>query len=296
MKIPNFETYDKDKRKPIKELYDSFLSLKDKGFIIKKICNSSFICDGKKIKLPIISLRTKRKGPAVYIISGIHGEEPAGPNAISKGIDFIYELSKEVSVVLIPLCNPTGYLRNWRYLDQAKYSKKSSGISVGDSEYLLLDIKNPLKARRPKPVSRESEALTKHILKLSKRYPPLMTFDLHEDDLIDEGYVFSHGELSFDEPIAKKIIKLLRKNRIPIKKKRETRFQEKVINGIIGSVKDGSIDELLSTDEIIVNKKIITKSFAKVAIVVETPSTKMNLNKRINAHLRVIKYIKNFID
>jgi hypothetical protein len=45
----------------------------------------------KKIALPIIALRTPKKGKALWVISGIHGEEPAGPNAISdrKAIEFL---------------------------------------------------------------------------------------------------------------------------------------------------------------------------------------------------------------
>jgi hypothetical protein len=89
--------------------------------------------------LPIIALRSPLDGAAVWIIAGIHGEEPAGPNAIAKTIDEIAALAEHQPMVVIPLCNRYGFARNWRYLNTPVYSKATDGQSVGDSSHLLPD-------------------------------------------------------------------------------------------------------------------------------------------------------------
>src|SRR5271157_5247285 len=111
------KTYSKDKRKDIKILYKSFLSLPDHSWIIEPIDNHIIEEGKKKMIFPVLSLRTKKKGKAVWIISGTHGEEPAGPIAISENINFIKKLSSQgIPFVILPLSNPSGYYRHWRYL------------------------------------------------------------------------------------------------------------------------------------------------------------------------------------
>ncbi len=205
MNIPDLITYSQDGRKSVKELYQSFLQLQEKGWIAEIICKSTCVWKGEKISLPLISLRTPNKGNSVWILSGIHGEEPAGPNAIAEGIEYIEKLGEKVPVVLIPLCNPLGYVKNWRYLNQQKWSPDSEGQSVGDSEHLLPDIKNPSKPRRNKFSNKIAAALTKYIVKLEKIYRPIISFDFHEDNLISKGYVYSQGKLGYKDSIAKKI-------------------------------------------------------------------------------------------
>ena len=73
--------------------------------------------------LPIIALRSPKKGPAIWVLAGIHGEEPAGPNAVAAAIADIAMLGEHRPVVLLPLLNPHGYARNWRYLNVAVYSE-----------------------------------------------------------------------------------------------------------------------------------------------------------------------------
>ncbi len=293
MKIPDISTY-KDGRMSIKNIYNCFFKLIKKGLVLDIIGYSKGFWKGKRVSLPIICLRTKKKGNAVWIISGIHGEEPAGPNAIANGIDYIAKLDKKIPVVLLPLCNPLGYLRDWRYVNQKRYSKKIQGHSVGDSEHYLLD-KSLKKARNKKPSCSESKALTSFVLKLIKQYNPKMSFDFHEDDMIPKGYIYSQGKLGAEDKIAQKVVKILLKNKIPIKMTDDSRFGEKIIKGVISNSKDGSIDELIASEKIIKNNKIIKKPYAKTVIVVETPAAKMSLEKRKNAHLAILKNIKNFI-
>lgn len=288
------ETFN-DGRKPVSELYKSFLKLKDKGWTHEEICLSKGISKGKEVSLPIVSLRTQKKGKAIWILSGVHGEEPAGPNAICDGIKVIEDLGRIFPVVLIPLCNPLGYLRNWRYLNQEKYSKEVEGKSVGDSDHFLINPKNPKKPRREKPSTLEAEMLTKYLLKLSKDYPPLISVDLHEDDMIHEGYIYSQGKLGTNDPVAKKVVNILLESGVSIKTKGKTRFGEDIVEGIVGNQADGSIDELISSEKIYVNGKIIRGPSAKTVIVLETPAAAMSLDKRKFAHLKVLESLKNLI-
>lgn len=297
MHIPNLKTYD-DGRKPIKELYSSFIELQKEGWILDIIAMSSCIYMGKKVSLPIIALKTPHhKKKALWIISGIHGEEPAGPNAISEpeSIESLKQLEKKIPIVLLPLCNPLGYLRNWRYLNQEKWSSDSEGKSVGDSEHYLLNLKNSSLSRKTNPLSKESEMLTRYIVKTSKEYKPLMSFDFHEDDLLSKGYIYSQGILGYNDNIAKKVVKILLNSGIPIQTKGKTRFGEIILSGIVGNEKDGSIDELLSTEKIMVNNKIIYKPAAKTSIVIETPAKAMSLDKRKSAHLKILTLFNDFI-
>jgi hypothetical protein len=296
MKIPDLKTHN-DGRKQIKELYSSFFQLQKSGWILDKIVLSSCVYLGKKISLPIIALRTPKKGKAIWILSGIHGEEPAGPNAISDSlaIESIKELGKKTPVVLLPLCNPAGYLRSWRYINQQKWDPKSEGKSVGDSEHYLLDLKNPNLPRKKNPSSRESEILIEYVVETSKDYPPLMSFDFHEDDLISKGYIYSQGMLGARDRIAKNVVKILLSSGIPIQTNGKTRFGEKILNGVVGSEKDGSIDELLSAEKVFIKNKVVSKPAAKTAIVIETPAKAMSLDKRKQAHLKILVSIGTFI-
>ena len=101
-----------DGRLPIHQLFVSYLKLRQTGWQLDIVSNSQ--PTGTTEALPIIALRSPRTGPAVWILSGIHGEEPAGPNAVAAAIDDLTELGERHPVVLIPLCNPHGYARNWR--------------------------------------------------------------------------------------------------------------------------------------------------------------------------------------
>lgn len=281
MKIPDIKTYNSDGRKSINELYNSFFELEKKGWISEEIYSPEIFWQGKKVSLPVVSFRTPKKGKAVWILSGIHGEEPAGPNAISDGINYIQKLGKKIPVVLIPLCNPLGYLRNWRYLNQEKWSAEIGCGSIENSE--------------SSPSIFESDVFMNYLLRLMKDYPPIMSFDFHEDELIPEGYVYSQGKMGEKDAVAKNVVGILSDSGIKIKKNGETRFGEKIHNGLIGNVNDGSVDEFISAETIFYDDKIIKKPFAKTVLVIETPAKNLILEKRKNAHLEVLKSIEKFI-
>lgn len=138
-------------------------------------------------------MRSPISGPATWIISGIHGEEVAGPNAIAAAIDDIAKLGEHRPVVLIPLSNPHGYVRNWRYLNSPIWSHDIDAQSVGDSSHLLPDPENSQQARAAVASSPEADAITRYILETMEGYPPLISIDLHEDDQIVMARVIDPG-------------------------------------------------------------------------------------------------------
>ena len=101
IRYPNVPTYKKDGRMPITEIYRKLSRLKESLWIDEVICSQRVDMKEYKRKfLPILGFRTRLKGDALWIIAGIHGEEPAGPNAIAKNIRFLNKLAKKIPIGL----------------------------------------------------------------------------------------------------------------------------------------------------------------------------------------------------
>ncbi len=280
-----------DGRKPVEELYRAYTSLVGKGWHLDIIVRSQ--PPGRSFALPIIALRSPRGGEACWILSGIHGEEPAGPNAIADSIDAIAALGERQAVVLLPLNNPQGYVNNWRYLNMQGYSDTIEGQSVGDSSHLLADPESPGRARASAASSVEADAITRYVLEHSEQYPPAASIDLHEDNLISEGYVYSQGKLGSAEPLAQAAVRTLQENGIPLMMSGETRFGEVIDNAIIGPVVDGSIDELMSASSIVVDGRVQAGPEADIVLVFETPASEIGLQQRIRAHAALLRSIRS---
>jgi hypothetical protein len=276
-----------DGRMPIQALYQRYLSLVEQGWQLDVIVQSQ--PQGREHVLPIIALRTPQAGEAVWILSGIHGEETAGPDAIAASIEVIAALGKQRPVVLLPLNNPQGYAHNWRYLNTATWSPDIDGQSVGDSSHLLPDPDRPGAARAPAASSAEAAAITAYILEQAVRYPPTWSIDLHEDDLIGEGYVYSQGNKGAADPLAALAVEILRQNGIALKMSGETRFGEPIEGGIIGPVIDSSVDELMSAATVVVNGEQRPGPAAHTVLVFETPAKDIELQRRIDAHAALLQ-------
>ena len=276
-----------DGRTPIKQLFAAYLSLVQQGWHLDIIGYSK--PTGTTEELPIIALRSPRPGAAIWILSGIHGEEPAGPIAVAEAIEDLATLAENFPVVLIPLCNPHGYARNWRYLNMPTYSETIEGQSVGDSSHLLPDLEEPTKPRAAKASRSEAGALTRYLVRLAESYPPRISIDLHEDDLIREGYVYSQGELGAHDELAIEAVRVLREHRIPIKAQGKTRFGEDIVDGIIGPVNDSSIDELIGAKDILIDGQPQAGPAAHTVLVFETPAKDMTLVPRKAAHLALLR-------
>lgn len=229
----------------------------------------------------IRSWRTPHEGEALWILSGIHGEEPAGPNAIARNLDSLIRLAATgVPVVVIPLANPNAYRHNWRYPNTAERDwKTGGGYSVGDAEHLLPDLAQGTAPRAAAAPGPETQALTQHVLRLAQRYPPRLVLDLHEDELSREGgYIYSQGRQADDNPAGAEIVRLLQAAGIPLRESGQTRFGETIVRGVIsrddqgGPIRDGSIDELLAASDVFVDGRKVRGPSAHTVIVVETPA------------------------
>lgn len=230
--------------------------------------------------LAIRAWRTQARGEALWIIAGIHGEEPAGPNAIAGNLTTLVRLAKDgVPIVVIPLANPKAYRSNWRYPNTPERDWRKGGYSVGDAEYLLPDLDKGTQPRAAAPPGPETKALTQYVLQLTATYPPRLVLDLHEDELSTEGgYIYSQGSRQDDDPVGAEVIRLLETTGIPIRRSGGTRFGESIAGGVINRddsglpIRDGSIDELLASPRVFVDGVQRPGPSAATVIVVETPA------------------------
>ncbi len=296
IQLKKLETYKRDKRKPIESIYATLSKLK-KNWIGETIAyQKADLGKNKNTLLPIISLRTKNKGNAIWIIAGIHGEEPAGVNAVAREIKFINQVGKKIPIVLLPLCNPSGYWRNWRYPDRKvlKILKSGPSGSVGDAEHYLPDLKKPNKAREKEPASKVARKFSSYVLGLTKRYRPFLVIDLHEDDRKTKTYIYSQGRLGANDPIAREIVFMLNKSGFKIYHRGKTLFNQKINSGIVSNVHDGSIDELLASKYIIRGKRRVKGPYARSVIVVETNTVGIPLSKRVRIQSKILRKIKKF--
>jgi hypothetical protein len=293
LELPDSPTTYVDGRAPIQDIYASYAPLLAQGWSLDVIIQS--MPQGTSKALPIIALRSPRPGPAAWFFTGVHGEEPAGPNAMAASVDALAALGKVRPVVILPLCNPQGYVRNWRYLNVPVYSEDVDGQSVGDSSHLLAADPPATGPRAAAASSPEADAITRYVLDVSKTYPPRYSIDLHEDNLIDEGYVYSQGVDGAGDVLASEAVSILRKNQIPIKMHGQTRFGEPIVGGIIGPVVDSSIDELMSSKKILLDGKLVDGPGADTVLVFETPAARLTVDQRAAAHEALIRRLSALI-
>ncbi len=291
--IPEGVATHADGRVPIESLYRKYLSLVDRGWKAEVVVLSQPA--GTTRPLPVIALRSPAAGPAIWILAGVHGEEPAGPNAIAATIDDIAKLGAHRPVVLMPLLNPQGYARNWRYLNTPTYSADVEGHSVGDSSHFLPSAEDAAKARAPAASSPEADAITAYVLRRQAEYPTVISIDLHEDNLINEGYVYSQGTEGAKDELAVTAVNVLREGGVPIKMSGKTRFDEPVERGIIGPVTDSSIDELLSARSVVVGGTAKPGPAAMTVLVLETPAAVLPLAQRVAAHAALLRLLSSYL-
>ncbi len=247
--------------------------------------------------LAIRAWRTRHTGPALWLIAGVHGEEPAGPNAIARQLAVIRKLAASgVPMVVIPLANPRGYRQGWRYPNTADRDWRSGGYSVGDSEALLPDLSNDQVARATNAPGPETRAFTRYVLATTKAYPPRLVLDLHEDEQSTEGgYIYSQGEHADGNPVSDEVVRLLQSSGIPLRLSGKTRFGEPIVKGVISRddqgapIRDGSIDELLAAPRVVVDGVVSAGPSGRTVIVVETPAfAGSRFEQRVSAQAAVV--------
>lgn len=297
MNSKEISTYNEDGREPLSELYEAYDKLLGYGFSKEPIYTVKFeAVDGTAVEVTCYCYKSAIKGPSLWVLSGVHGEEVAGPDAIAQNIDILGEIGRQIPLVICPMLNPKGYCLNWRYPDEKRDWHK--GHSVGDPEYVLPDLNNPTCPRVAAPSSEIALKVTEFILETIKEYPPILTSDHHEDEALERSYIYSQGLSGADDEVAKEIIVILKGSGISLQESGLTRFGEPIKGGIVVDkdgqpVRDGSIDELLgSADKIILDGKVVQKPIARTALVIETPTINLPLEKRVEAHGNILKQLK----
>lgn len=293
MPLPSLPTYRGDGRMPLERIFASLATLdRAEGWMKECISPQSFLWHKKEYTLPILSYRSVRKGSALWLLAGVHGEEPAGPHAVAQCIEYIIMLGKRIPVVLFPLLNPSGYRRNWRYPDRRYRPRDNKSFqSVSDAEHVLLDLLYQNKPRSRAPSSAVSARMIDAVLRYSKQYPPRLVINLHEDASNVDPYIYVNSALGARDPVARKVVKIIRNHGFRLKMSGKVwngGVKVEVVNGIVANVHDGSVDELLSANKIYLHGKVVRGPSARCAIVVETKALGVPLAKRVRVHRAVI--------
>lgn len=285
-----------DGRASLYDLYRRFLELETNYGWKKEEVYRIGVEDGEgTVEVPVFCFLSPKTGDALWLITGIHGEEPAGPNAVMKQVDYIGNLGLKIPMVVMPLLNPAGYYRNFRFHNVERSIER---LNVTDSRHLIARTDDPSKPILEKPIHDVADITTKYILKTMEEYPPKMFFDLHEDEQLEEGYVYSQGMMDKNDPVAAKTVELFLKSGVKLKMSGTTRFAGEFIeNGLVvdakgGRIKDGSVDEFMANETYINNNgEVVPKIFAKTSIVTETPG-KGKLVDRIHTQESVVAHLE----
>lgn len=196
----------------------------------------------------------------------------------------------------MPLMNPYGYNIDWRYFNEKRDWRK--GKSVSDSEHYLPNSLLPVIPRRFTPSSELAGNVTKWVLEKSEIHKPFLVVDHHEDEVRDTIfwdknylYAYASGERSVIKPICD-LFKdtILKETGVSMQVGGRTRFLERIEDGWVINARDGSVDELLSSKNIIVGGRRTTKDAAKATFVIETQiSDRVTMNQRIDAHKAIVE-------
>lgn len=297
-----------DGRVPIEDLYDSFDELVETDLFVRAlVCMQEVVLDAStKLTFPIYSYATPlpasitKGSPSILILSGVHGEEPSGPIAISQSLNSFVSLAEEgCRLVIIPLLNPAGYLRNWRYENQAQYNPLVVGQSVTDSDHVILNADKT--SARQDVSGKTAMQNVAAILQYVKKYQFDFSLDLHEDQLLPRGgYIYSQGKERRDQTIARQIVADLVSAGMPVHPDAPTRFPGEFIkDGIVTSngndlVMDGSIDELLGLSEYFANGTVQHKHAVPHVFVTELPTSGElgKLSLRVAVYKKLLQFPK----
>lgn len=236
----------------VKALQGKILYLATKeGFLIENICQLN--------PIPIVALTKKSKtknAPHVFLSSGIHGDEPAGPFAILKLLEAVF-FENTFNWYVFPMLNPTG-------------------LQLGTRENIDgIDLNRDYRKRSTKEVAA-------HIAWFERL--PINQFDLacnlHEDWETNGFYLYGLDKdknVSFIPAIMKAIEAVC-----PIETSQEIEGM-KAINGVI-QIPDNFESDLIDLREDWPESFYIVKKFNPLfKYTFETPSQKP-LEQRITAH------------
>jgi hypothetical protein len=317
LSYPQVETFDGDGRKPLHELYETYFGLIKEGWRIEEICKQEEIsADGSIVTLPIYGFLSpkQKKVPesALWVIGGIHGEEPAPAQAFFNEIEVFKSLpDKGIAVAAIFMANPSGYHKDWRYFNLkrapnnviyigSKSIPPNKGKSVGDSDHLVPHPLFRMFPRSFKPTNQYADAITKWIVEIGKSYKPLLVMDHHEDELRksifhtdwDSFYSYAYGHRKVLEKVCPELVQILERSGYSMRKDGKTRFREPIDYGFVKNSTDGSIDQFFIEKTYFDHGKLRKKNGAKAGFVLETIIHHENpqpIMERAKIHQDIIK-------
>lgn len=219
----------------------------------------SYVEDESRYELFVIKPRREwRNRPHVFVIAGFHGEEPAGPMAVARGIDawLAYASKHELNLTIVPCANPWGYDRNIRNTPASSYT--NGGFLHGGEE-----------------LSKELKPLKRLLAKSRIHY----YIDLHEDDTDPKGaYTYCFG----DTKVARAVLAAMTESEITLDPKPVTDdplVRPHIIgHGLVHEAHDGSSEDMVSH-----------KRECLSALAPELPSKLFPLSIRAAAHDRGVR-------
>lgn len=305
---PKVETFQKDGRRPLHELYETYFSLLNEGWKLELICVQYEVqANGEILELPVYGFLSPKKTnapePTLWITNEIHGEEPGPPEASANSIDVIASLpDRGITVAAIFLPNPSGYHRDWRYFNQRRRPNfgHNFGKSVGDADHLLPKKLLPFLPKKFKPTNQYAEAIMKWILEKGREYEPFLSMDHHEDEFQKNiffadwhsFYSYAYGDSKVLEIVCPMLVKVMERSGYSMQKQGRTRFFEKIENGFVKNSSDGSIDEFFTSDVYFDHGKRLPKKAAKAAFVLETiihHKHPQPISERAKVHMDIIR-------
>jgi len=92
---------------------------------------------GTPWRIPLIVIRGKEKGPTLGITAALHGNELNGISTIFKLIEEINPMELKGTLILVPISNVPGYLKNQRvFSDSVDLNRIMPGSSTGSASQL----------------------------------------------------------------------------------------------------------------------------------------------------------------
>ncbi len=93
--------------------------------------------DGRKAYIPVDVYRGKKAGKTVALVTGAHGDEINGPEAIARSLSVLDLKKIRGTVVILPLMNPWGFVERSRMIpiDQRDLNRSFPGHKHGSFAY-----------------------------------------------------------------------------------------------------------------------------------------------------------------
>lgn len=206
---------------------------------------------------------SKPQAPNILLCAGIHGDEPAGIEALLFFLEHsIEQYCRSFSFTIFPCLNPRGY--------EAATRENNRGI----------DLNRNFLSHNPEL---ETRLVCDYLKRTNKKY--LFAWEMHEDNHLqpEPGYTLRDNPRAFylyvvspTNTIAQHVIRDLKKNKVAVTKKKEI-YGESSDDGVISdnkksipSPRKGTFDEEM--------RKYTSSTYTS-----ETP-TSWSFSKRVRAH------------